>query len=165
MWTNAVSIRWCIYAALEGDELTPLVLKPKFSRIIRPIPWLMMPWLLVSPGHHQPWYWLYMVDGSLSLDGFQEGFQFLSGRISMTHAISALRNARKCKYIFMCLRINSAWQGLTLTLSRLKYVKERQISICNPYYFLLMIRPRLFKCVLREDQIVPIIHNNYCDCW
>ena len=28
--------------------------------------WLLMPWLLVSPGHQQPWYWLCDVGRSLS---------------------------------------------------------------------------------------------------
>ena len=26
----------------------------------RSVPWLLMPWWLTSPGHQQPWYWLYM---------------------------------------------------------------------------------------------------------
>ena len=28
--------------------------------------WLLMPWLLVSPGHQQPWYWLCRIGRSLS---------------------------------------------------------------------------------------------------
>ena len=30
------------------------------------IPWLLMPWLLESPGHQQPWYWLCRINGYLS---------------------------------------------------------------------------------------------------
>ena len=29
------------------------------------IPWLMMPWLLASPGHQKPWYWPYLGWGVL----------------------------------------------------------------------------------------------------
>ena len=30
------------------------------------IPWLLIPWLLASPGHQQPWRWTCLVTGSLS---------------------------------------------------------------------------------------------------
>ena len=42
-------------------ELTLLVLKAEYSRIIMSIPWLMMPWLLASP-----WYWTCRINRSLS---------------------------------------------------------------------------------------------------
>ena len=54
-----------------------------------------MSWLLASPGHQQSWYW-----------GFSQD------TISMTLAISVLRNDRKCEYIFMLLDINLVQQGL-----------------------------------------------------
>ena len=31
---------------------------PSYLGLIRSISWLLMPWLLASPGHQQPWYWL-----------------------------------------------------------------------------------------------------------
>ena len=34
--------------------------------LIRSISWLLMPWLLVSPGHLQPWYWLCRIGRPLS---------------------------------------------------------------------------------------------------
>ena len=34
--------------------------------LTRSISWLLMPWLLTSPGHQQPWYWLYRICRSLS---------------------------------------------------------------------------------------------------
>ena len=34
------------------------MLKPEYSRRTTSIPWLLMPRLLASPGHQQPWYWL-----------------------------------------------------------------------------------------------------------
>ena len=32
----------------------------------RSIPFLLMPWLLASPGHQRQWYWLYRINGVLS---------------------------------------------------------------------------------------------------
>ena len=46
--------------------LTLPVLKPGYSAIIRSISWLLMPWLLASPGHQQPWYWICRITMSLS---------------------------------------------------------------------------------------------------
>ena len=34
--------------------------------LTRSISWLLMPWLLASPGHQQPWYWLCRTGRSLS---------------------------------------------------------------------------------------------------
>ena len=31
---------------------------PSYLGLTRSKSWLLMPWLLVSPGHQQPWYWL-----------------------------------------------------------------------------------------------------------
>ena len=39
-------------------HVTLLLLRPEYSGITRSIPWLLMPWLLLSPGHQQSWYWL-----------------------------------------------------------------------------------------------------------
>ena len=30
---------------------------PSYLGLTRSISWLLMPWLLTSPGHQQPWYW------------------------------------------------------------------------------------------------------------
>ena len=32
--------------------------RPSYLGLTRSISWLLMPWLLTSPGHQQPWYWL-----------------------------------------------------------------------------------------------------------
>ena len=34
-----------------------LVLRPEYSGRTRSISWLLMPWLLMSPGHQPSWYW------------------------------------------------------------------------------------------------------------
>ena len=60
------------------------------------MPWLLMPWLLVSPDHHQPWHWLCRIIKS-----------------SCYLRNNAFRNYRICKCIFVFSRINSAL-GLTL---------------------------------------------------
>ena len=45
---------------LECDsmDLTLNVRGPSYLSLTRSISWLLMPWLLTSPGHQQPWYWL-----------------------------------------------------------------------------------------------------------
>ena len=39
---------------------------PSYLGLTRSISLLLMPWLLASPGHQQPWYWLCRLDRSLS---------------------------------------------------------------------------------------------------
>ena len=39
---------------------------PSELGLTRSISWLLMPWLLASPGHQQPWYWLCRIARSLS---------------------------------------------------------------------------------------------------
>ena len=46
--------------------LTLNVRGPSYLGLNRSISWLLMPWLLTSPGHQQPCYWLYMICRSLS---------------------------------------------------------------------------------------------------
>ena len=41
--------------------LTLNLLGPSNLGSTRSIAWLLMPWLLMSPGHQQPWYWLYRI--------------------------------------------------------------------------------------------------------
>ena len=39
-------------------SLTLNVRGPSYLGLSKSISWLLMPWLLTSPGHQQPWYWL-----------------------------------------------------------------------------------------------------------
>ena len=48
------------------SALTLLLLKPEYSVRTRSAPWLLMTWLLVSPGHQQQWYWLCMINVHVS---------------------------------------------------------------------------------------------------
>ena len=44
-----------------------LVLRMRYSRnSTRSIPWMLIPWFLLSPGHQQPWYWLHWINTALS---------------------------------------------------------------------------------------------------
>ena len=66
-----------------------------------PISWLMMPWLLVSPGHHQTWYWHITV--------------FLGGKGSIIYIKSIVRNYRMQKiqhHICEFIQNNLAHKGL-----------------------------------------------------
>ena len=44
---------------------TLLMLRLEYCRRTGSIPWLLMPWLLVSPGHQQPWHWWCRINESL----------------------------------------------------------------------------------------------------
>ena len=46
--------------------LTLDVRGPSFLGLTRSISWLLMPWLLTSPGHQQPWFWLCRICRSFS---------------------------------------------------------------------------------------------------
>ena len=47
-------------------NLTLNVRGPSYLGLTRSISWLLMPWLLTSPGHQQPWYWLCRIGRFLS---------------------------------------------------------------------------------------------------
>ena len=55
--------------------LTLNVRGPSYLGLTRSISWLLMPWLLTSPGHQQPWYWLCRICKSLSY--LRKDFKYL----------------------------------------------------------------------------------------
>ena len=55
--------------------LTLNVRGPSYLGLTRSISWLLMPWLLTSPGHQQPWYWLCSICRSWSYT--RKDFKFL----------------------------------------------------------------------------------------
>ena len=55
-----------MHTCSDLDKWIVMVLIQKYSARTRPIPWLSMPWLLASPGHQQPWYWLCKINQFLS---------------------------------------------------------------------------------------------------
>ena len=64
MMSNLVQIMaWCrlligidldIYNSFKRSQLTVNVRGPSYLGLTRSISWLLMPWLLASPGHQQP---------------------------------------------------------------------------------------------------------------
>ena len=70
--------------------LTLNVQGPSYLGLTRSISWLMIPWLLTSPGHQQPWYWLCRICRSWSCL-----------RLFSTVVISIRSNDMKCKYMFI----------------------------------------------------------------
>ena len=100
---SPIKVDWGVPADLTY-ELTFNVRGPRYLGLTRSISWLLMPWLLTSPGHQQPWYWLCKIGRFLSY----------LGRISTTCVISMWRNDTKCKYMFMFTLKNLARKGLTL---------------------------------------------------
>ena len=64
---------------------------PSYLSLIRSIFWLLTPWILASPGHQQPWYWLCRIGGSLS--SLRKYFNFLCH--------TNMEEWQKCKYTFL----------------------------------------------------------------
>ena len=61
---------WILFILLIDPYWRPFidinVRRPSNRGLFRSIPWLLMPWLLASPGHQQPWYWLCEIGKSWS---------------------------------------------------------------------------------------------------
>ena len=75
---SVILTEWEWYQGLEdiGTELLTLNVRgPGFIGLTRSISWLLMPWLLTSPGRQQPWYWQCRIS---RLFLFEEGFQLLA---------------------------------------------------------------------------------------
>ena len=51
---------------LNPSMLTLVVLNLEYCSTARSLSWLLMPWLLTSPGHQHPQYWLYRMNELLS---------------------------------------------------------------------------------------------------
>ena len=63
LWRPSVE-EWCeIQVHRKSNPLPHQLIKtidvrgPSYLGLTRSISWLLMPWLLTSPGHQQPWYW------------------------------------------------------------------------------------------------------------
>ena len=61
-WLKSIPTGWCKSSYI----LTLNVRGPSYLGLTRSISWLLMPWLLTSPGHQQPWYWLCRICSSWS---------------------------------------------------------------------------------------------------
>ena len=95
-----VKLEPLIWITHELLGLTLNVRGPSYLGLTRSISWLLIPWLLTSPGHQQTWYWLYRICRSLSY-------------LRKDFVISMWRNEIKCKYMFMFTLKNLARKGLS----------------------------------------------------
>ena len=57
-----VSILWL---KVGQNGLTCNIWRPSYPELTRSLSWFLMPWLLESPGHQHPWYWLCRIGKSL----------------------------------------------------------------------------------------------------
>ena len=80
-WRGGVydkQVYFSISKILLGPDgwLTLNVRGPSYLGLTRSISWLLMPWLLTSPGLQQPWYWLCRIGRFLSY--LRKDFNYLS---------------------------------------------------------------------------------------
>ena len=92
----------CRPFCLGLNMLTLNVRGPSYLGLTRSISWLLMPWLLASPGHQQPWYSLCRISRSLSYSG--RNFNYL--------CLIRVEEWHKFKYMFMPPLKNVARKGL-----------------------------------------------------
>ena len=95
------SAKWRTFC-LGLSVLTLNVRGPSYLGLTMSISYLLMSWLLASPGHQQPWYWLCR----------RVGLCLIWGRTSTTSVTSMWRNDMKCGYMFMFPLKNLACKGL-----------------------------------------------------
>ena len=82
IWSHDSAIEWKNYPrywpfvteihmkhTLMNWDLTLNVRGPSYLDLTRSMSWLLMPWLLTSPGHQQLWYWLCRICSSRSYLG------------------------------------------------------------------------------------------------
>ena len=66
LFSHMISMRSMLILNVRG---------PSYLGLTRSVSWLLMPWLLTSPGHQQPWYWLYKMCRSFSY--LRKDFKYL----------------------------------------------------------------------------------------
>ena len=82
--------------------LTLNVRGPSYLGLTRSISWLLMPWLLTSPGHQQPWHWLWKRGRFLS---------YLKRDLNNLRRINVEKWHKMYIYMFMFLLKNLARKG------------------------------------------------------
>ena len=61
-----IDIPYLSFLPLQIHKLTLNVRKPSYLGLTTSIAWLLMSWILASPGCQQPWYWLHRICRSFS---------------------------------------------------------------------------------------------------
>ena len=96
-------------SALTHVTLIIMLLRPEYSRQTISVLLLLMPLLLASPGHQQPWYRIWHIAKSLVF--YEQWFRL--------PAPSQFRKHRKCIYIGIISVHNSVQQGLCQILTNI----------------------------------------------
>ena len=112
--------------AMQSNLLTLNVWGSSYLGLSRSISWLLMPWLLTSPTHQQPWYWLHRICRSLSY--LRKNFKYLCH-------ISMWRNDIECKYTFMFTLKNLAHKGLLTQYIITQYYKQHGWQVVYRFHF------------------------------
>ena len=66
IYSNEFYSKWNLDHYCNFQCLTLNMQGPSYLGLTVPLSWLLMTWLLASPGHQQPWYWLPKLGSSLS---------------------------------------------------------------------------------------------------
>ena len=96
---------------------------PSYLGLTRSISWLLMPWLLTSPGHQQPWYWQYRMCRSFS--HLRKDFKYLC-------EINVEEYDIKCNYMFMFPLKNVARKGLSTGVIHMSLQFDHH-NVCKHY--------------------------------
>ena len=78
---------------------------PSYLGLTRSISWLLVPWLLTSPGHHHPWYWLCRIGRFLS--DLRKDFNYLDHCGDMTQNV----NIRLCSLKNLARKVEEKKSG------------------------------------------------------
>ena len=89
--------------------------------LIMSISWLLMPWLLASPGHQQPWYWLCRICRSLSYS--KRNFNYL--------CLISVEKWHRIWIYFYVLSEKIARKGLTCVQYRITGTKHFLAQLCS----------------------------------
>ena len=107
--------------------------------------WLLMPWLLMSPGHQQPWYWLHRIGGSWS--SMEKDFNYLR------HFNVEIWYKRQI-YFYMFPKINSTCHGLIKLHDRRQcphlYLHSQRFHSLRPAQHGGHLADNIFKCIFHE---------------
>ena len=87
---QAMWMHWMFSSILRLNwNINPSGAEMEYSGQARSMPWQLMPWLLMSPGRQQPWYWLCRIN------------RFLSSMVSITCTPAiVLRTDKEFQYYF-----------------------------------------------------------------
>ena len=122
------------------------MLKQENSGRNNSILWVLMPWLLAWPGHGQPWYWLYRMNGSLS---------FMRKNLNYFNTLRPRQNGRRfADDTFKCIFLNGNVR-ISIKIS-LKFVPKGPINN-NPALVQIMAWHQSGDKPLSEPMMVSLL--------